>query len=290
MNKRKVAIFGVGAIGSVIAHAIYQNENISLSTLGRTYRKGIKLIHRNTRKSIPLEVQTKLNMSAEFDWLIICLKAHQYVAAAENLKQLIRSNTKVVVIRNGINLKNSVIEYVDEKNIIECIIDCPTQKEIDGYYCQFNQAKLNVSDCLISSQFIDLFQNSEAEIRVSSDFKTDSWKKLCESAALGATLCLANDTFSVFADSRWRKLHDALLEEAIVVARADGAAIDDLYFADMSKKLLSYPATKGSSMLSDLRARRPLELGAKNEAISSCAKHHGLDAPLNDLVCELLRM
>ena len=126
------------------------------------------------------------------------------------------------------------------------------------------------------------------QVVLSDDFKTESWKKLCESAALGAILCLSGETCWIFEDERLQRLYADLLNESITVARADGAKIEEGFDEQMLKKLLAYPPHKGSSMLTDRLNGRAIELGAKNGIISKVAKEQGTATPLNDLVVALL--
>lgn len=57
----------------------------------------------------------------------------------------------------------------------------------------------------------------------------------------------------------------------------------------MMSKLLSYPPTKGSSMLTDKLNGNPIELGAKNSIIAKLDKQYKVATPINDLVVELLK-
>ncbi len=73
-----------------------------------------------------------------------------------------------------------------------------------------------------------------------------------------------------------------------MVARSDGAIIDKDFKDEMFKKVMAYPETKGSSMLTDLLAGRPLELGAKNGIIAKTGQENGIQTPISDLVCKML--
>lgn len=286
-HNTSVGILGLGAIGSVMASLI--KSEFILQAYNRSPRHQLRLLRDTTETTISIQCFTSLDDAPSSDWLLICLKEHQYLPAQNWLKYLINdSSTKVVVIRNGIRLKESVWQYCPDECIIECLIDCPTQPVANGYYRQFKQPTLTLSNSRHTLDFLSLLEATKATIQVAQDFKTDSWKKLCESSALGAILCLTGETCWIFEQEKIRILYRDLLQECVNVARADGAKIEQAFVDEMLQKLLCYPATKGSSMLTDRQQGRLIELGAKNGMISKIAKQHQVNTPLNDWATTLL--
>ncbi len=98
-----------------------------------------------------------------------------------------------------------------------------------------------------------------------------------------------NDTCKVFQDVKTIELYKKVVEEGINVAIADGADIQHDFKDTLMNKLLTYPSTKGSSMLTDRINGRPIEWNAKNGIISRIGKQKGMKTDLNDLLCLLLR-
>ena len=223
------------------------------------------------------------------DWLIICLKAYHFTAAKPLIERLIGPETKIAVIRNGLNLKEAILPFASDARILECIIDCPTQPNDEGYYVQLKRPSLTTEISILSSQFYQLFASNVIVANQVEDFKSAQWKKLIESASLGAILALTGETCRIFEDKELLKLHRDLLKEGIKVAIEDGAKIEDHFENDLAVKLKSYDKNKGSSMLTDRLTGRQIELDAKNGAILKYAQKYGVKVPLTNAVCALLR-
>jgi len=85
------------------------------------------------------------------------------------------------------------------------------------------------------------------------------------------------------------QLYQDIVEESVLVARSDGAKINEHYKDELIEKLKKYPSNKGSSMLSDRLNNRQIELMAKNGIISKIGKQYQVATPLNDLICKLLK-
>ncbi|MBL4649291.1 MAG: hypothetical protein JKY03_06125 [Aureispira sp.] len=285
----KIGILGLGAIGSVLAAHLKKKEGVKFYYYNRSPRKAIELQYEEDVIYQSITCQTKLEKKIGLDWLIICLKEHQYTNIEIWLSKLTTPLTKVVVLRNGINLKKSIDNYCQDNPILEAIIDCPTQALGVGRYQQLKRAKITVSDSDLGLEFATLFETKGLVVQPCSDFKTESWKKVCESASLGAILCLSGTTCWIFKDPKIRQIYLELLNESILVARADGAQISALFKPQMLEKIDQYPMSKSSSMLSDRLSGQRIELGAKNGIISNLSKVYKIATPLNDWACTLLK-
>ncbi len=284
---RKIGILGLGAIGSVISRIVVVHPENEVFYYTRTPKSKIKIQFQDEKIEIPIESEKE--RSEELDWLLICLKEYHFEAANEVLAQLIGIHTKVVVIRNGIELKESITRFTTDENILECMIDCPTQPIEDNYYLQFAKPILKVQKSELATRFRQLFTKNDAQIIEVLDYKTENWKKLIESSTLGSILCLTGRTCSVFENQEVVDLLKDLLREGIEVAKSDGAKIESSFESEMLQKIATYSKTKGSSMLSDRLIGNIIEVNAKNGAIEKVALKNKIATPINDTICKLLR-
>jgi 2-dehydropantoate 2-reductase len=85
-----------------------------------------------------------------------------------------------------------------------------------------------------------------------------------------------------------RALCRVVLEEAIAVARADGAILLGNEVEQTISTLLTYPAEAGTSMYFDCLAGRPLEVEALTGAIVTAGDRHAIATPVNSALLALL--
>ncbi|WP_025664816.1 ketopantoate reductase family protein [Aquimarina megaterium] len=284
---KRIGVLGLGAIGSVISRILVAHPENDIFYYTRTPKSKIKILYQDEKIEIPID--SKKERSEELDWLIICLKEYHFEAAKEQLAQLIGVHTKVVVIRNGIELKASITPFTRDENILECMIDCPTQPIEDNYYLQFSKPTLKVQKSELAKRFRALFTKNDVQIIEVLDYKTENWKKLIESSTLGSILCLTGRTCSVFENQEVVDLFKNLLREGIEVAKSDGAIIESSFEPEILHKIATYSKTKGSSMLSDRLIGNIIEVNAKNGAIEKIALQNRIATPINDTICKLLR-
>ncbi len=286
LARMKIGIIGIGAIGSVLSLSL--QESNELFYFNRSKREKLSVENSGVIENREI-VLSDFNIREKLDWLIICIKEYHIEGAIQSIIKLIHPEIKIAVIRNGLDLKRPYIDYLDEENILECIIDCPTQINPNGGYIQYNVPRILTSVNKNFKEFKALFQKSRIEINETRDFHTEKWKKIIESSSLGGLLSVMNDTCKVFQDVKTIELYKKVVEEGINVAIADGADIQHDFKDTLMNKLLTYPSTKGSSMLTDRINGRPIEWNAKNGIISRIGKQKGMKTDLNDLLCLLLR-
>ena len=289
MNRTKVGVLGIGAIGSLISYLLRSNKEIELAFYNRSIKNDIHLKFLEDEINFPISIDNDLKKAVELDWLIICLKEHHYKYAKHWFKNVISPKTKVAIIRNGLNLKAPILDYTAEKNILECIIEAPTQAISINHYEVLAKPIITLPQLQLAKSFSELFKSDNIQIKYTDDFKTASWKKISEASALGAILCLTGETCRVFKYKKLRTLYIEILKETMKVAKADGAIFNDGYIEEMLQKLDNYSPNKGSSMLTDRLNGNPIEINAKNGIISKMGKKHNIRTPLNDTLVTLLK-
>jgi len=286
LKKLKIGIFGVGAIGSVVSFLIEEGHdmyyyNRSSRTEIRVERAGV-LCQRNISLSTVEQV-------FPLDWLVICIKEYHYVNALVDIKQLVQPETKIVVIRNGLFLSEPLLLFTSRDHILECMIDCPTQICPDGHFLQLRKAKMIIESVELAEAWKRICTSDNCEIHITEDFLSASWKKLIESSALGSIQTLSGEASWIFMDREVEDLYIRIAKEGIHVAKASGAKIEDNFLEKLLVKLKRYPSDKESSMLTDRKLGRPIEIYAKNGLISRMGKKYGIDTEINNLITTLLR-
>lgn len=282
----RIGILGVGAIGSVMSLAL--KEGLECLLFNRSPR--VKISVEFAGKMIVNEVECIEPFTApELDWLLVCLKAYQYEGASNALDSLISTNTKVAVLRNGIDLATSILPFTDVSNILTCSIDCPVQPQVNGTYRQLRRGQLSVPKGQLATEFQQLLDQDRMSVVPTRHFRSGQWKKLIESSSLGGVLAISGETCWIFQDPQVKIFYRQLLAEGVAVAQANGAQLELDIIDKILEKLDAYPPDKGSSMLTDRLAGRPLEVMARNGTIVEYGHRYDIPTPLHALITTLLK-
>lgn len=282
----RIGIFGVGAIGSVLANYLSQNQNNQLHFFNRTEHQSVKLKYKQKENEILLKPLNQF--TTKLDWLVICVKAHQVAEAKKDIEKLISKQTKLAIFQNGINLSNPYRDLILKSSVLESVIDCPTERMSSTIFNQIRNPIITFPKNPIAEEFMNLFVDDEIQLSQSQDFKKVQWIKLIESSALGSIQSLTNKTCAVFQESNYFEDFKWLIKEGIDVARSEAINLEYDLINQLLKKLKTYPETKGSSMLTDKLNGNQLELEAKIGAIVKVANQNDIVVPHSQRYYKLL--
>jgi 2-dehydropantoate 2-reductase len=281
-----IGIIGIGAVGSFVISQLLTEYNLSFFNRSDKSFVKVKTFYKNL--VIPISLSTSGQNKIDFDWLIVCVKEDQTNEIVKTVGELVNTNTKLVVIRNGMKLKDPFLDLVPEEQILPCSIDCSIQPDEKNVYHQKSDAYITIPCCELGNEFQSLFSKHVISFETTDDFHTKSWKKLIESSALGGVMAITQRYCEVFREDQYLSLFKQLVSEGIEVAKADNAKLPFYFFNELEQKLFAYPKDKGSSMLTDVLAGRQVELGAKNGYISKMGKQYGIDTIEHDKIIRIL--
>ncbi len=256
-----IAIFGLGAIGSVLTKYLIPNKNNQLYYFNRSQKSSVQILFQEQLKRIPVVINKATN--PPFDWIIVCLKTYHLAEAKKTIRTLIGAQTKIVIFRNGLYLADDFSDVVDLQNILPTIIDCPTQKTSEGVYWQVKIPQITLPSLPLSKAFQQLFTDPGIVFHITEKFEKAQWEKLIESSALGALQVLEKKPCIIFKNPKILEVCRQLIREGITVAQAVGVDIPSAFETTLLQKIQGYPDHKGSSMLTDYLAGRQMELEAK---------------------------
>lgn len=279
-SAQNIGIIGIGAIGSTISCVLNTAKNHNFYYFNRSEKSEIKVSFPDKEILIQAEINPFPKESITLDWLVICLKVNQYKNAEALLQELIGPKTKVVLIRNGINLIDSISHICLSENMLSCIIDCPVQTKNDGSYQALKYPKLILPKNQLATTFRSVFYSS-LSIEIVDDYNIRTWEKLIESASLGLIMVHINGTCKDIIHKKLVHLYESLIVESIKVARADGIDIDTQLIDRLIQKLYNYPPEKGSSMLRDFRDNKTIEWMAKSGIIMDLGSKYDIDLPVH---------
>lgn len=136
---------------------------------------------------------------------------------------------------------------------------------------------------------VDAFRQAGFHTCVSNNIKEAVWKKLLINAAVNPlTAVLRVPNGALLSSAPWLEVMRRLFEESRQIARAEGIAVPDSAWDELIE-VCRRTANNRSSMLQDVESGRETEIEAINGSLVRLARKHGISAPLNETVADLIR-
>jgi 2-dehydropantoate 2-reductase len=291
-GRSTVAIVGLGSTGGVIAGSLCAAGRLDVIACGRNPMQRLIVERPQDVIEVPIRVLTDPAEAAQVAWVLLCTKAHQTLTSAPWLDRLCGSQTRVAVMQNGIGHAERLASLVGQATVVPTIVYYNGER-LAPDRVRFRPAgghDLAVQDDTDGQAFAELLRGTPMRVLLSQEFATLAWRKLLINAAANPVTALTLQRQAVFRRDDVKALCLAILEEAAVVGRAEGAQLAADEAAQILATLLTYPADAGTSMYFDRLAGRPFEIEALTGAIVAAGERHGLPTPFNRMVLTLLRV
>lgn len=290
----RVAIFGAGAVGSVLGALLSRKNEVVL--IGRPAhvrairRAGLR-IEGSTRGTFRVEATTNAAAARTADLVFITVKSFDTAEAALALRSA-RVKAPVVTLQNGLTnlpvLKSRLpgTPLVGGSLVLGALFVRPGLVRHTGAGRAVLGAVPGRSGPLI--EVARLLRASGIPTRVATDLNAVLWQKAIVNASvnpLTAVLRVRNAQLLVRPDAML--LAQAAAREATAVARALHIRVEADPWPGIVR-ILRETAQNRTSMLQDLEAGRPTEIDAITGAIVRAANRRRVPVPVNTALLQLV--
>ncbi len=290
VNPTRIAVVGAGAIGGAVAADLCDLDRHEIVLCSRTSFQSLEVEHPDGVSKHALPVVTRPEAVDPADWVLLATKAHQSPAAKPFLDSLCGARTCVAVLQNGVDHVERIRSLVPaETPILPVVVQLPAEKVAAGRIAQIHDGALIVPDGDTGREFCALFEGARTRLIASPDFITQAWWKLLSNACLGGVCALAMRENGIAIDASVRDLVLSLMQEVMLVGRAEGAQLPDDAPQKALRMMLGAVPEHSSSITVDRREGRAMEWEVRNAVVGVLGRRHGIGTPLNDLITTLLR-
>ena len=298
----KILVMAAGAVGGYFGALLSKHNDVILISRG----ENLKAIEKNGLEiqsdksgNFTSKVKCLMTPPANYhaDLIIYCVKSYHNQEACRLLKPAVGSKTNILTLQNGIGSGDVLSDYFGEPRVVlgAAYIEAeqiePGKIVQHGDDCEIvfgENSGLESSRAKLISQ---LLTKSSIDNRISTDIKTDLWKKLILICALSGMTCLTRSSFSEVLDNRQtRNITELVMREAESVSRHMKVNIPNNYIEDMMAYFLLNSSELVSSMYKDLILKKPLELSVINGAITRLGKEFEVPTPINDIITACLSL
>jgi len=283
----KIAIVGVGAIGSVVAALLEKTGRHEVTLCVRRPLPELVVEYGDERHLVRARRIVSPEEALPVDWVLVATKAYDVAGAAAWLPRLCAGGAPVAVLQNGVEHRERFAPYLPAERIVPVVVDAPVERSSPARVRQRAVMKLRAPDDVLGREFIRLFEGSGTEGENPADFLTAVWRKLCINS-VGIIPALVLRPAGVLRGEAIGEVALALARECIAVARAEGARIEDGFAETVLQGYRNGPADSINSLHADRIAGRMTEVDARNGAIVRLGRKHGVPTPCNAMAVALL--
>lgn len=282
-----LALVGPGAIGCTLIAHLAATDRYAITVAARTPFQTLELEIGSDVRSYQPRVIVSPHDASTTDWVLLATKTYDVTSALPWLERFVGPSTRIAILQNGVEHRERLPAHFRREALVPVVVDCPAERRSPGRVRQRGPALVTAPDDDAGRAFAALFAGTKVEARVTADWKTAAWRKLCLNVA-GAVNAATLRPAGIVQFTPAADLMRHLVREAILVGRAEGAQLDDAIVEAVIEATRRAPPDGVNSLHADRAAGRPMEIDARNGAIVRFGRKHGIATPYNDALVALL--
>jgi 2-dehydropantoate 2-reductase len=298
----QITVLGAGAMGSFFGGLLAEaGHAVELLDVNETHlaalREGLRLsTDAGERCIVPRRACRPEEASGSPDLLILFTKTMHTQAALAGVRHLLSPQTFVLSLQNGLGNVEKIESAVPRSRILIGCTTWPADLVGPGHVQSHGVGEVRImsADGEHSPQLQACVQALDAAgLRCTPDPAVWQaiWEKVAFNAAINSMCAVTGCTVDELALlPQGPELAVRVVGEVIETARAAGVAADARAPAQKVLDAIEHHRGHKPSMLQDMEARRPTEIGAINAAVVETARRLGVNAPCTEALMVLVQL
>ena len=316
----RICVVGAGAIGGLLGGKLAQSGvEVTFIARGATLAAinagGIRIVYEGGREERSAARATDdYGAAGTFDVVLLTVKAHHLPAIAPSVASLLREDTVVLPMQNGlpywyfhqhggalagrslakVDPGAIVMRALDPRRVLGCVVYAASHAIAPGVVAhhggkRFMIGELDGAQTERLQRVRGMFTNAGLEAPVLADIRAEVWVKLWGNLAFNPISALTGATLAgICGNDEGRELAAQMMREAQQVAERLG-----ITFRVSIERRIEGAARVGhhkTSMLQDVEAGRPLEIDALTGAVVELGEMVGVETPTITAVYRAVRV
>ena len=289
----KIIVLGAGAIGSLYGAKLSKSNDVTLIArkehADNINKNGLRITGIENR-SYKLKASTKVDEIKENTLILLTTKVYDSKSAISEIKNLLRKDTVILCLQNGLYSENIVKLIVGKKCLVLRAVTNFGAAFLNPGVVQYNShsyTAIEKSPDEKSFAISKLFSECGLNGYVSDNIKSDMWKKLILNCVLNPVTSILRIENKGIADERLNPLKKLIVDECLKVAKKDGVDFD-IDFVDAINETIKN-SRNISSMQQDLIKAKKTEIDYLNGAVAELGKKYKIKCPVNRAMCMIIK-
>jgi 2-dehydropantoate 2-reductase len=317
----KICIFGAGAIGSYMAHALIKaGADVSLIARGPHLEglrdNGLTLIKEGVAETLPVKATDTPEELGRQDYVISALKAHSVAPVIDRFKPLLANHTALVPAVNGIPwwyfykagsdsaMENRWLETSDPGGVqwaafgperaIGCVVYPACEISAPGQITlkSGDRFTLGEPDGQRSERVMklsELLRSGGLRAPVKPRLRDEIWIKLWGNCSFNPVSALTGASLDLIGNDPASR---AVIRDAMIECRNVGLAVGARFSVDIERRIQGGADIIGHkpSTRHDVELGRPMELDALTSTVLELARRLEIETPTLNAISALVRL
>jgi 2-dehydropantoate 2-reductase len=233
---------------------------------------------------------------APVDLIFFAVKLWDTERAAEQLRPLVKSGTRVITLQNGVDSVDRLAPILGDAAVIggstylATVITEPGVVSHSSSFARVRCGRLDGKADSVLAGYVEQIRAAGVDIVLSEQMKTELWKKfVLLSGTSGITASTRQPLGPIRTDPDMRAFFFRLMGESFAVGKASGVAFPLDYMETLEREVETFPPTMKASMAHDLERGNRMELDWLAGTVVKLGRKLNVPTPANEAVFAILK-
>ncbi|RYF16909.1 MAG: 2-dehydropantoate 2-reductase [Comamonadaceae bacterium] len=291
----KVTVMGAGAVGCYFGGMLARAGH-EVTLVGRPQhvevirRDGLRMETRTFDERVRVQAVTDAAQAPSADLVLFCVKSMDTEPAGRALKPLLRPDTLVLCLQNGVDNADRLRAVLPGQEVAAAVVYVATEMTGPGHLRHHGRGELVIEPATRSQEMQRAFTGAGVPTEISDNVRGALWLKLVLNSAYNAISAIAQQPYgeTVRGEGIWDVMRD-VVDECLAVAGAEGVQVPGDPHAAARKLVESMPA-QYSSTAQDLARGKPTEIDFLNGYVVRRGQALGIPTPANRVLWALVKL
>ena len=284
-------MLGAGAIGSLYGAKLAGSNAVTLvgnaAHVAAIKREGLR-VDGCEELHVRVRAEERLEKIAPHTLLLLATKVTDTRNALAPLASLVRRDTTILCLQNGIGIEQLAREALGSGGIVlRAIPHGGALFREPGAITWMTRGETVIEQHERSAKIVAAFNQAGLEARESPHLAADVWHKLVINCVVNPITAILGCEVKGIVDPGLDPLKQLVIDECLAVAAAEGVSLGGALLQHIN----IFFAASGNiaSMQQDLRRGRPTEIGYLNGAVVALGAKHGIGCPVNAALTAIIK-
>ncbi|MBN2486129.1 MAG: 2-dehydropantoate 2-reductase [Bacteroidales bacterium] len=291
-----IAIIGAGGVGGYFGGKLAASgANVTFvargSHLEALKTHGLKVTSINGSFVLfPVHATDTIENIPQPDLVLVCTKAWQVKNVAKQLKYVLKENTIVLGLQNGILAADELSAEIGSKHVLCGLCRIFSKIEEPGHIVHsgveptivFGEADNKQTQRV--QQIKALFDLAGFQSKIAGDIQAELWKKFISICVSGLLAVTRSNYGQVREIAETRQMMVDLLNEGFALSQKAGISIEPGFVEKTVAFIDSFPYETTSSLTRDVWEGKPSEIEYQNGTMIKLGEKYGIGTPVNRFV------
>jgi 2-dehydropantoate 2-reductase len=286
----RIFILGAGAIGSVVGALLSKKNDVILvgnkAHVDAVNSNGLS-VSGDVNETFHMRADTRIREIPYKTLIFLTTKAYDSEKAMKGIGKLLRKDTIVVVLQNGLGNEDIVKRAVGSRVKVLRGVTSMAAELFKAGEVRYWKGETTIEDDAVAAEVANALNNCGLRTSLSENIRHKTWSKVIVNSVVNPLTAIFRVSDREIVAEPLAAVRHQIVRECVQVAKAEGITLPSNSQKGVDEEIIGY--TNLSSMCQDIMKGKRTEIDFLNGKIAELGAKHNIPTPVNETLVHFIK-